>query len=128
MAISIKKVLVWIYYFFSTIGVFALIILIVLIANERIKWNEYEYDYSHNSFIEYHILSEIKERHQGIVLDFENIEIQHLSGKTFKVTGKIILEGVLTNKISKNFECVATGWMWETNPAGNYSINLYYQK
>ena len=112
----------------NIIGILAIIMLIFLFANDRIKGQEYEYDLGDNQFVKYSIENAIKKNHKKKIVEFGVTEVQHLSGKTFKLNGIVVFEGLLNNKIKEEFECIATGMIWESNPSDTYRINMYREK
>ena len=112
----------------NIVGVLAIISLMILIASDRFKGDDYQYKLSHDRFVKYSIQNAIKESHKNKVVDFGVTEVQHLSGKTFMLSGTVMFEGVFNNKIQQNFECIATGRIWESNPSGSYDVNIFIEK
>lgn len=108
-------------------GILAIIALVLLFANNRIKGQEYEYELRDNQFVKFSIQNAIKKNHKKKIVDFGATEVQYLSGKTFKLNGIVIFEGLLNNKIKEEFECIATGITWESNPSDTYRINMYQE-
>ncbi len=113
----------------SLIGLLSIAFIIYLFATDNVKFinPEYEYSSSDDQFVKASIKYSIEENSKSKILEFGAVEVVHLSGKTFKLKGRIVYESVIGTKINKDFECVATGYTWNTNPSDNYRINLYYE-
>jgi len=109
-------------------GIFIAVISFSLGADSAER-DRYTYnDLTDDQFIRYRIQNAIQNNHKKKVIDFESTDVQFLSGKTFKLSGVVVFEGILNNKIKKDFECIATGNINETNPSEVFKINLYQEK
>lgn len=90
--------------------------------------SEYTFDSSHEYFITEGIKDKLKATHKKKVIDFGATEVEHLSGKTFKLYGTIFLDGAFSSKIEEKFECIATARNEGTNIFGHFTINSYEEK
>ncbi len=109
----------------SIIGILSILLLSYLFVTKRIKGQEYNYDITHDEFVEYRIKEAITQKLDKKVRGFKSLDLEYLSGKTFKLTGKIVYEGLLMNKIENRFECIATGDIEEVNPSSPFKINMF---
>jgi hypothetical protein len=121
-----KKILIVI----NIIGIISIASLIILFSTDNVRFvdPEYSYEINHDEFVKFSIKNSIESKIEYKIIAFNDLNLDFLSGKTFKLTGEIVYESVIGTKIRRDFVCIATGFTFETNPSDSYTIDYYYEK